>query len=146
MKESDCVVVLCTAIAAKSRWVQQEIGCAKALNKHIVPLKTRGARLAAMLEGYEYYKFKRTDASSEFSHIASLLRQWALDRRLKVGPETDAPNIDKFFQILHLPHALVCLRCKNVDNHLAVCFLCGDWVCFHCGHTVPPESRASPSG
>jgi len=45
--ESNCVIVLNTPASARSRWVNQEIGTAKALNKHILPLKTRQAQLAA---------------------------------------------------------------------------------------------------
>lgn len=105
---SDCVVVLNTSGASRSRWVQQEIGCAKAFGKHIVPLKTRGARLAAMLEGYEYYPITRGDAGKGLRRVAALLRRWAQDNGLKVAPETDSAGVDKFFQILHLPQALIC--------------------------------------
>ncbi|MDO8477823.1 MAG: toll/interleukin-1 receptor domain-containing protein [Candidatus Rokubacteria bacterium] len=143
IEEADCVVVLGTPAAATSRWVQQEIGCAKALGRYIVPLKTRGTRLAAMLEGLEYYVFSRKDIASDFSRVASVLRQWAIDRKIKISPETDSPEIDNVFQILHLPHPLLCRKCKHVDNHVAVCLLCGEWLC-ECGAIIQPDSRALP--
>jgi hypothetical protein len=145
IRESDCVLVLNTSGASKSRWVQQEIGCAKAFRKHIVPLKTRGARIAAMLEGYEYYPLSQSASRSAFHRIADFLREWALEKGLEVratassGAEDD---IDKYGQVLHLPHAVICPACKRVDHHVFVCLLCGQWVCWGCGGTVPPPSPA----
>jgi hypothetical protein len=142
IQASDCLIVLGTAVAVRSRWVQQEIGCAKALGKHIVPLRTRGARPAAMLEGYEYYSIKKASARQDFRNVARLLRQWAENNGIAVGPEPELPGVDKFFQMIHLPSAVICPNCRKVDHHVAVCFLCGQWVCFACGGTVPPPSPA----
>jgi hypothetical protein len=137
---SDCVVVLNTVRASRNRWVQQEIGCAKAFQKDIIPLKTRTARLAAMLDGYEYHTFSATDPLSDFIRVAAYLRNYAEKRRLPVYKAAEIQTDDSM--VLHLPHALVCPRCKKTDIHVFLCLLCGDWVCTECGETIPPTARA----
>src|SRR5438067_2483863 len=138
--ESDCVLVLNTVRASKNRWVQQEIGCAKAFQKDIIPLKTRTARLAAMLDGYEYHTFSKTNPLSDFIRIAEYLRDYAKERGLPLYKASEIQTDDAM--ILHLPHALVCPRCKKTDVHVYLCLLCGDWVCIECGETIPTTARA----
>jgi hypothetical protein len=100
-----------------------------------------------MLEGYEYFMFKKTDPGSDFRKVAGHLRDWALKSSLEVGPlaALDQEDSMTYFQILHLERALVCPKCKNIDNHVAVCKLCGEWVCIECGETIPPPSGAPES-
>src|SRR5262245_48531578 len=74
IEEADALVVLLTPRACRSQWVQQEIGCAKTLKRYVVPLKTRGTRLGAMLDGLEYYEFSARKASEDFRRVASFLR------------------------------------------------------------------------
>ena len=145
IEESDCVVVINTPSASRSRWVQQEVGCARALDKHIVPLKTQRAKLAAMLEGLEYYQFKTSEPADHFSVVASHLRKFAIKNGIRVRTMTTVGDDvwENLGQILHLPHSMLCPKCKHVDVHLWVCLLCGDWVCVECGATVPPDSRAT---
>jgi hypothetical protein len=138
--ESDCVVVLYTAAASKSQWVQQEIGCAKALKKDIIALKTRTARIGAMLEGYEYITFSTNDPLLDFGRVASSLRDYAEKKGLSLSKSSEI-KMDEF-QILHLPKAITCPHCKSTEIHVFLCFSCGDWVCVECGETVPPPLRA----
>jgi hypothetical protein len=138
--ESDCVVVLNTLRGAKSRWVQQEIGCAKALEKYIVPLKTRASRLAAMLDGYEHHTFSSSDPFSDFARVAAYLRGYAEQRGLPLYKANEIETDEGL--ILHLPHAVICPRCKNTDVHVFLCLICGEWVCTECGETIPPSARA----
>jgi hypothetical protein len=143
IRDSDCVVVLNTPNASRSRWVQQEIGCVKALGKHLVPLKTRQSRLAAMLEGHEYYQFKASDPRADFARVALLLRDFAREKGISVdtGSAGDEVGFAERY-LLHLPHAMTCPRCRTVDVHVFVCPLCGKWICPRCGETIPPSSRA----
>lgn len=141
IKESDCVVVLNTPNGSRSRWVQQEIGCAKALEKPIIPLKTRQARIAAMLQGYEYYLFKTVDPRDDFRRVSSFLRDFAEEKGIPLPKRSDREPSD-WSLILHLPHAMLCPKCKKTEIHVGLCLICGDWLCIGCGETVPPSSRA----
>jgi hypothetical protein len=138
--ESDCVLVVNTVSAVKSRWVQQEIGCAKALHKDIIPIKTRTAPVAAMLDGYEYHTFSSSDPYLDFARVASYLREYAVNRGLRVHKANEISTDDAL--ILHLPFAVVCPRCDNTDVHVFVCTICGEWVCTECGEVIPPTARA----
>ncbi len=142
IRESHVVVLLNTPTASRSRWVQQEIGCAKAFSKTIIPLKTRGAKLAAMLEGVEYYEFKASDPADNFCRVASYLSDYADEKRIKINKKESRSDLNKLFQLVHLPQAMLCPSCKTVDVHVAVCLMCGDWVCFECGYTIPFDSTA----
>ena len=143
IQDAHVVVVLNTATSSRSRWVQQEIGAAKALSKLIVPLKTRGSKLAAMLEGCEYYEFKASDPDHDFYRVACYLREYATKRRIKVFEKPDPIHeYEQLFQLAHLPQAMLCPGCKTVDVHVFVCLLCGEWVCPECGETIPYESTA----
>ena len=138
--KAHCVLVILTPKSLRSHWVQQEIGCAKALGKHIVPLKTGITRLPAMLDGVEYFKFKPSDPASDFQRVSGYLCKYADKKRLKRRRSMLGKNED--FEVLHLPHAMLCPKCKNVDVHVFLCLLCGQWVCHACGGTVPPDARA----
>ena len=141
IQESDCVVVLNTPKTLLSRWVQQEIGCAKGRSKYIVPLKTRGTRLGAMLEGLEHYQFKMSDPREDFVRVASFLRTFAEERGLPVAKVNEGLSRDS--PLVHLPRALLCPKCGLAENHVFVCLLCGEWICTDCGATIPPTSRAA---
>ncbi len=144
INESDCVIVLNTPNASRSHWVQQEVGCAKAHGKHIVPLKTRRAPLAAMLQGLEYYQFRVSSPSGDFERVAAHLREYATQNGIAILSRRDRGSAStEMAQIIHLPFALLCPKCQLVEVHVFVCHLCGDWVCVGCGATIPPHSRAS---
>jgi hypothetical protein len=83
--ESDCIIVLNTVRGSRSRWVQQEIGCAKALQKDVIPLKTRNSHLSAMLDGYEYHTFSLSDPRLDFDRVASYLCDYATKKGLRVN-------------------------------------------------------------
>jgi hypothetical protein len=143
IEQADAVVVILTPSSLRSRWVQQEIGYAKAQRKPIIPLKTRSVSLPAMLLGLEYVEFKLVNPVPGFEAVCRFLSNFAdehhLDLRKSRLDDTDG------FRLLHLPDAMLCPKCKNVDVHVFVCLLCGEWVCNECGETVPPSSRAVPS-
>jgi len=61
---SDCVVVILTATASKSHWVQQEIGYAIKAGKLILPFVERGVNAAAFLQGLEYVEVDPADPNS----------------------------------------------------------------------------------
>src|ERR1700737_3660354 len=134
--ESDCTSVLNPQTTLRSRKSQQEIGCAKARSKYISPLKTRGARLGAMLEGREHYQFKLSDPREDFVRLASFLRSFAEERGLPVAKVNEGLSRDS--QLIHLPRALLCPKCGLAENHVFVCLLCGEWICTDCGATIPP--------
>jgi len=141
IQESDCVVVLNTPNALRSRWVQQEIGCAKGRSKHLVPLKTRGTRLGAMLEGLEHYQFKASNPREDFVRVAGFLRSFAEERGVPVAKVNE--GLSRFAELVHLPRALLCPKCGLAEIHVFVCLLCGEWICTDCGATIPPTSRAA---
>jgi hypothetical protein len=141
IRKSDAVVAILTTRAAKAQWVQQELGTARAQRKLIVPLRTRNVRPMAMLEGYEYTTFTLGDPMPAFGMAAGYLRQYATSHGKPVATGGVVP--DDGFQIMHLPFAVVCPRCKTVGNHVFLCYDCGDWVCPDCGETVPPSARVS---
>lgn len=139
IKESNCVLVIYTTNAARSRWVEQEIGVAKAFNKYIVPLKTHKSKLSAMLDGYEYYEFNASDPATDFFRVTEYLKEVAVAKGFTIQ-EIEFDSDD--FILLHLPHAMLCPKCKAVDIHVFLCLLCGEWICGPCGATIPPSSRA----
>lgn len=53
---SDAMVVLLTRMGARSAWVQQEIGFAKAKNKLIIPLVDEGEKIKGFIMDKEYLK------------------------------------------------------------------------------------------
>ena len=140
IKEADVILVILTSSSLRSRWVQQEIGFAKACNKPIVPLKTRGVSLPALLVGLEYVEFKPVNPVAGFEVVCRFLCDFA-DKHNIVIRKTVAVGSDDF-RLLHLSHAMLCPKCKNVNVHVFVCLLCGEWVCVECGETIPPSSRA----
>lgn len=147
--ESDAIVVLHTPQASRSHWVQQEIGCAKTLGRYVVPLKTRGTRLTAMLDGTEYSEFSTHSATEDFRRVASFLRDYGKKNKFAVGPmgSGSISDVIGFAEryLLHLPHAMQCPGCNNIDVHVFVCPLCGKWICTECGKVIPPSARAPGS-
>jgi hypothetical protein len=142
IRQANAIVVLLTPGANRSKWVQQEIGCAKAFSKQIIPVKSKSVRLPAMLEGIEYFLFKRSEPAGDFARVAAFLGDEAEKRGIRLRKSSSsAASVWEWAQILHLPSAVICPHCKKIDNHVAVCLLRGDWVCFNCGETVPPGSR-----
>lgn len=142
IRESDCVVAVLTQSVLDSDWVQQELACADAHSQRVVPLTTQHEEsLPAMFEGVEYYPLELDDLEPHLWRVAVHLREWALENGLEVRDTSDLELDD--FELLHLPRALVCPVCGNVENHAWLCLYCGDWVCVECGGTVPPSSVAT---
>ena len=141
IEESDCVVVFVTYYGNRNQWVQQEIGLAKALDKHIVPVTTRGVRPVGALGNLtEYLRIKRKDPSYGYAILITALKAYAADNGIEVGkPRSDDAASE--FTIIHLTSAHRCPQCGNIDIHVGLCHLCGDWVCLPCGETIPPTAR-----
>jgi hypothetical protein len=92
-----------------------------------------------MLAGTEYLPLKVSSPELAFQRLASALVDHAGERGFRLWP--GLPDCAKEFQFLHLPEALMCPKCKHVDVHVAVCLLCGEWVCVECGATIPPDAK-----
>jgi len=56
INSSDAMVVILTRMGARSEWVQQEIGFAKAKNKLIIPLVDEGVKIKGFIMDKEYLK------------------------------------------------------------------------------------------
>jgi len=140
INEADVFVLILTPNALRSRWVQQEIGYARAQDKPITSLKSRTVSLPAMLDGLEYVQFKVSDPVPGFEAACRFLCNFGDKHKLN-RRKSKLDNADGF-EILHLPNAMLCPRCKHVDVHVFVCLACGEWVCAICGETIPPSSLA----
>jgi hypothetical protein len=141
IRGSDAIVVILTPKGTKSKWVQQEIGCAKAFGKQIVPIKTRGVKVPGMLVGLEYLEFKLSDPTIDLAKVAAYLGDEADRRGIELRKTNLRKNTFETIQFLHLDWPVVCRKCHFADNHVAVCMLDGDWLCMNCGEVVPPSSR-----
>jgi len=141
IRQSDTVVVLLTQGGSRSRWVQQEIGCAHSFNKHIIPLRTPGVEAQGMLAGLEHIEFEGSDPVEPFARLAAFLRGEAVRKGIKLRKTRLRKEEPEIFTVLHLPWTLVCPSCDFVENHVWLCMVEGDWLCVNCGGTVPPSSR-----
>ncbi len=132
--ETDCFVVLLTKDGTESEWVQQEIGVAQALNKEIIPLIVKGVELPGMLDsGIEYYRFTKTKPTHHFIVVSNYLEEYAKEKGISLGAKVKAKVHDEYFQVIHLPNAILCPTCSKIENHVLLCKLCGDYLCTECG-------------
>jgi hypothetical protein len=63
IKNSDCMLVVLTKNGSRSRWVQQEIAAADAMNIPVIPVAEKGVDLSGLLEGKQIIEFDRSDPS-----------------------------------------------------------------------------------
>lgn len=73
--QSHCVIGLITRAGGRSKWVNQELGYAKAKGKLIVPVVEQGESLIGFVEGKEYVPFDRTNPADAISRVVEYLAQ-----------------------------------------------------------------------
>jgi hypothetical protein len=64
IKNSNCMLVVLTKSGSRSKWVQQEIGVADAMNIPVIPVVERGADCTGYLEGREVIEFEKDNLGS----------------------------------------------------------------------------------
>ena len=64
IKNSNCMLIVLTKSGSRSKWVQQEIGAADAMNIPVIPVVERGADRTGYLEGREVIEFERDNLGS----------------------------------------------------------------------------------
>jgi hypothetical protein len=82
IQNSDVVIVLWTKNAKNSAFVNQELGCAEALNKLIIPLVEQGVAPKGLLVGREYIPYRRGRDAESFSMLCNALYKFLL-RKMK---------------------------------------------------------------
>lgn len=71
--QSDCVIVLITNAGGRSKWVNQEIGYAKAKGKLVIPVVERGESLGGFVQGKEYVPFDRANPADAINQLVKYL-------------------------------------------------------------------------
>jgi hypothetical protein len=74
LRSSDCLVVILTAAASQSQWVQQEIGFATALKKLIIPIVEKGVSPKAFIQINEYIELDRVHFDRTIGELVKALR------------------------------------------------------------------------
>lgn len=75
MDQSHCVIGLITRAGGRSKWVNQELGYARAKGKLIVPVVEQGESLAGFIADKEYVLFDRTKPADAISRVVEYLAQ-----------------------------------------------------------------------
>ena len=80
IQNSDAVLVLVTRDTARSAWVHQEIGFAKAKAKWILPLIERRVNPEGFLQDLDWVEFDRLHTGPDFEKVADYLKNQANDK------------------------------------------------------------------
>jgi hypothetical protein len=75
IRKSDCVLVLYTKNASRSKWVNQEIGGALTIKKPIIPIVEKGVYKLGMLEGLEYIPFEKENPDKAIISVINSLKK-----------------------------------------------------------------------
>jgi hypothetical protein len=73
--KSDCVLVLYTKNASRSKWVNQEIGYALAVNKPLIPIVEKDVSYLGMLIGLEFILFDRKNPNEAITITIDYLKK-----------------------------------------------------------------------
>jgi len=82
IRNSEIIIVLWTKNALNSAFVNQEIGLADDGKRVIIPIVEENVELKGALQGKEYIRFSREDATSTLSSICSILHKY-LSKKLE---------------------------------------------------------------
>jgi len=99
-------------------------------------MKVKSVSAPAMLEGLEYLPLSLSKAEWDFDLLTRYVTNFADANGLMLAT-VDLPDDDRWFTLVHLPEARKCPSCSQVDVHVFICLLCGEWVCAECGTTIP---------
>lgn len=89
IKSSNIFLLLYTKAAEKSNWVQNEIGIAVTMKKHIIPIIEEGVEAPPLLQGLEHIKLDTNDANSCIQKVCDYLTKIKVskeDRKSVLAP------------------------------------------------------------
>lgn len=73
IKKSTCMLAVMTKDGSRSKWVQQEIAVANALNIPIIPVVEKGVNVKGVLEARDCIEFDKGDPSHAYERVNSYL-------------------------------------------------------------------------
>ena len=103
IEQSNCVIGLITNAGGRSKWVNQEIGYARAKGRLVIPVVEQGESLAGFVEGKEYISFDRANPGDAIRRVVDFLAQKKAD---KEASEKALAGLVIFFGLLALAATL----------------------------------------
>jgi len=95
IKSADCMVVVLTDTAARSQFVNQEVGAARAVNKPIIPMveKKEKGKVGGLLAGLELIIFDKANPKEAIREVASYVSRLKLSLELEVKEREDVLKV-----------------------------------------------------